>query len=266
MNPPTQYVYADNADAAELKRLRLLESVADIDTLRILDQIGVRPGWRCLEVAAGAGSVARALAQRVGADGEVTAIDMDPRFLMSSAGPNLTIRRADVLTDDLGVDTFDLVHTRHLLAHLGVRAADAVARMAAAVRSGGWLVVEDIDLTHPPAWMAGTEQEAAVERVMDGFRRVITERGGDPRIGRRLPLLLEHAGLVDVEVDARMGYRRPGDTGLDMARTTLAAVRPALLGAGVEASDVDAVLDGFDAHDFRGFDPVQVAAWGRKPS
>ncbi len=266
MNPPTQYVYAENADEDELTRLRLLESVADLETVRILDRIGVRPGWRCLEVAAGAGSIARALAERVGTDGEVTAIDMDLRFLMSSAGPNLTIRRADVLTDDLGVDRFDLVHTRHLLAHLGVRAADAVARMAAAVRPGGWLVVEDVDLTHSPAWMAGSEREAAVERVMSGFRRVITARGGDPRIGRRLPLLLEGAGLVGVEVDARMRYLRPGDTGVDVARTTLGAIRPALLGAGVAVGDVDTVIEALAARHFRGFDPLQVAAWGRKPA
>lgn len=265
MNEPTQYVYADNADAAELARLRLLEAVEDIETVSVLDRIGVRPGWRCLEVAGGAGSVARALAERVGQDGEVIAIDIDLRFLAPSEGPNLKVRRADVLTDDLGVETFDLAHTRHLLAHLGPRAADAVGRMAAAVRPGGWLVVEDIDLTHAPAWMAGTEQEAAVERVMNGFRRVITERGGDPRVGRRLPILLEDAGLVDLEVEARMRYLRPADPGLAIARSTLVALRPALLGADVEASDIDTVLAGFDAQDFRGFDPVTVTAWGRKP-
>lgn len=265
MSNTTQYVYADNADAAELTRLRLLESVADVDTARLFDRIGVGGGWRCLEVAGGAGSVARMLAERVGADGEVTAIDMDLRFLMTSAGPNLTIRRADVLTDDLGTDTFDLVHTRHLLAHLGERADEAVARMAAAVRPGGWLVAEDIDLTVAPVWTTGDAQQAATERVMHGFRRVITGRGGDPAVGRRLPLLLEHAGLRDVEVEARMEYLRAGDAAIDVSRATLGAVAPALLGAGVDVRDLDAVLDALGAPRFRGFNPLLVAAWGRKP-
>ena len=65
----------------ELARLRMLEQLQDPDTLRRIDRIGVDVGWRCLELGAGGGSIATALADRVGESGRVVAADMDPRFL-----------------------------------------------------------------------------------------------------------------------------------------------------------------------------------------
>jgi ubiquinone/menaquinone biosynthesis C-methylase UbiE len=40
----------------------------------------VQPGWRCLEVGAGRGSMAVWLAQRVGPSGHVVATDVDVGF------------------------------------------------------------------------------------------------------------------------------------------------------------------------------------------
>ena len=74
---PQRYVFGSVDDDAERTRLRLLEAWADAQTLRCLGEIGVRPGWRCLEVAAGAGSVARWLAGEVGPSGTVVASEYD---------------------------------------------------------------------------------------------------------------------------------------------------------------------------------------------
>ena len=65
----TSKVYGDILDSSsdrERERLRLLEDSFDPGTFRWLDQLGVGSGWRCLEVGAGGGSVARWLADRVG--------------------------------------------------------------------------------------------------------------------------------------------------------------------------------------------------------
>jgi hypothetical protein len=51
---------------AENERLRLVEAFADPITARHVEAVGVLPGWRCLEVGAGRGSIARLLAERVG--------------------------------------------------------------------------------------------------------------------------------------------------------------------------------------------------------
>lgn len=75
-----RYFAADAEADAELARLKLLEEVSDPQTIRCLEAVGVGAGWRCLEVGAGAGSVTRWLAARVGASGNVVAADLDPRF------------------------------------------------------------------------------------------------------------------------------------------------------------------------------------------
>ena len=64
-----RYFAADAEADDELARLKLLEALCDPWTFRHLDGIGVRQGWRCLEVGAGAGSVVRWLSERVGPHG-----------------------------------------------------------------------------------------------------------------------------------------------------------------------------------------------------
>src|SRR5262245_437675 len=51
----------------ELERLRLLEGMSDPFSIHCLRQLGIQPGWRCLEVGAGAGSIAGWLADQAGA-------------------------------------------------------------------------------------------------------------------------------------------------------------------------------------------------------
>src|SRR5439155_17835889 len=60
---------------AEDDRLDLLERIFDPLSRRRREM--VQPGWRCLEVGAGRGSMAVWLAERVGASGQVVATDID---------------------------------------------------------------------------------------------------------------------------------------------------------------------------------------------
>src|SRR5207253_1047892 len=100
-------------------------------------------GWRCLEVGAGAGSVARWLAGKVGPSGTVVASDLNPRFL-DDVPANVEVRQHDVAKDDLEVGAYDLVHSRLLLMHLP-EPAGALEKMVRAVKPGGWLVTEEAD-------------------------------------------------------------------------------------------------------------------------
>jgi SAM-dependent methyltransferase len=261
------YIYRDQPDEAELRRLRMLERLADPYTEELLLEIGLSAGWHCLEVGAGAGSTARWLSSQVGPGGRVVALDTDTRFLRPTiAGPGRPeVIEADILVDDLPSGAFDLVHARHVLAHLGDQAGGAVQRMAAALRPGGWLVVEDIDATDLLLATDDPFAQHAANVVVAAFREAIAERGADANIGRRLPTLLEAAGLVGVEVDARLPFRRGGEPN-DIAVATLAAVRPALVDSGVDAGLVDRVLDMLSDPSSRRFDTLQVAAWGRMPA
>ena len=137
------YVAADIGADTESQRLQLLEVCRDPGTIRRLDQLGVSRGWRCLEIGAGHGSIARWLADRVAPTGSVIAADIDPRFLTNMPA-GVDVRRVDIRHDDLEAETYDLVHCRALLMHLPDPTA-ALARMVAALRPGGLLLVEEGD-------------------------------------------------------------------------------------------------------------------------
>jgi ubiquinone/menaquinone biosynthesis C-methylase UbiE len=135
----------DQAWHQEYDRMRSLEDLFDAATTHQLAELGVGEGWQCLEVGCGAGSIAYWLADRVGSTGRVVATDIDTRFVDGHARENLEVRRHDLLADPLEADTFDLAHVRALLEHLGERER-ALQALVAAVRPGGWVVVEDIDV------------------------------------------------------------------------------------------------------------------------
>ena len=126
------------------RRLALLEQYLDPITDRRLSSLGLSKGWHCLEVGGGGGSVARWLSDQVGADGRVVGTDIDPRFLEEIREPNFEAWKHDIAVDDLPTGEFDLVHTRWVLQHLEDPEA-AIRRMIAALRPGGWLLVEEMD-------------------------------------------------------------------------------------------------------------------------
>ena len=107
-----------NAGADAPARLSALASMFDATTQRHLLGRGVGPGWHCLEVGGGGGSIASWLANRVLPDGRVVATDLDTRFLETLSIPNLEVRRHDIVTDPLPESTFDLIHVRLVLVHL----------------------------------------------------------------------------------------------------------------------------------------------------
>ena len=107
-----RYFAKESPDAFERERLALLTQHADPITTRRLTDLGARPGWRCLDVGAGDGSVARWLAALVGPEGRVVATDLNPRFLAGHGLPNLEVRRHNILEDELEPAHYDLVHCR----------------------------------------------------------------------------------------------------------------------------------------------------------
>ena len=123
---------------------RVLARWRDPFTIEMLRATGVGPGWRCLEVGAGAGTVSAWLADIVGTSGSVLSTDVDLRFHGEPSG-NTEVRRHDITCDPLPDAEFDLVHVRAVLQHIAEREA-AIDRMLAALKPGGWLVLEESDM------------------------------------------------------------------------------------------------------------------------
>lgn len=186
----------DNAWEMARRRLTLLEQCYDPGTLRRLAGLGVGRGWRCLEVGAGGGSVARWLCQRVGRDGAVVAVDLDTRFLEPIAAENLQIVQCDVVRGGLPAGEYDLVHCRALLMHVHER-EQVLEAMAAAVRPGGWLLVEEVDFYVLDGLDSGTF--GATWAVVNA---ALAPLGYDANFGRRLPELLHARGLVGLRCES----------------------------------------------------------------
>src|SRR5437763_1503307 len=110
---PGYRLAAAGREPAEDERLSLLEELFDPPSRR--RRALVRPGWRCLEVVAGRGSMAVWLAGQVGRAGHVVATDVDTRYLERLDIPNLEVIEHNILEDppeDLGLGSFDLVSSR----------------------------------------------------------------------------------------------------------------------------------------------------------
>jgi trans-aconitate methyltransferase len=106
---------------------------------RLADRGG--PGWRCLRWAP---ATQRSACGPVGPLSGVVASDI----IATSTNwpPNIEVRKIDVTQDALG-DGYDLVCARAILHHIPQR-IDVVRRLAAAVRPGGWILIEEPDF-HP---------------------------------------------------------------------------------------------------------------------
>jgi SAM-dependent methyltransferase len=161
-----------------------------------LDRLGLREGWRCVDVGAGAGDVTVALAEMVGRDGRIYAVDSDPasRDVVAEAAAAASMAQVFAITqaaEDLILpEAVDLAFCRFLLMHV-VAPLPAIRRMGATVRPGGWVVCQE------PITSAG--RVGGVSMSMPDARH--------PDIGALLPGLALDAGLevVDAWAEAPAG-------------------------------------------------------------
>src|SRR5689334_25095037 len=262
---PTRGYLLDNARAEAGERFVWLAELFDGVTRGHVDRLGVGPGSRCWEVGAGGPGIPEALAAAVGPTGYVLATDIDPSWLKTGAG--YEVRRHDVTADPPPEPgTFDLVHARLVLVHLPDRAR-ALATMTAALRPGGWLLIEDADTALQPLAClddAGPAQRRA-NRLRDAVRELLTRRGADLRYGRTLPRALRAAGLVEV---AAAGWFPVGGVACGrLEASTIRHVRGELLAAGLaDDAEIDAHLAAIDAGELDLTLAPLISAWGRRPA
>lgn len=261
----TGYVM-DTAAPKEHQRLQLLEAWADPGTIPHLETIGVARGWRCLEIGAGAGSIAAWLCRRVGPDGSVVATDLDTRLLERLDADRLEVRRHDIvqgpLTDGGG---FDLVHARMVLEHVPDRER-ALRHMVESVKPGGWLLIEDQDIS--PVMAVSEPDGPRTRLLMDRsakLARLLTSVGVDLLLGRRLFLVLREE-LVDVSAEGRTCLVAGGSPLAQFWIMTWESLRGPLIESGLlRPAEIDDQLALLQDPDFVWQGPAIMAAWGRRP-
>jgi SAM-dependent methyltransferase len=261
-----QYFAADREFEDELSRLRLIEGKGDPFTTRLLTRLGVSTGWRCLEIGAGAGSIASWLADRVGPDGHVVATDIDPRFLRDLTAANVEVRRHDITQDDLEAEAFDLVHCRSLLVHIADPEA-ALRRMVAALRPGGWVLVDEPDFGTMAAVDDSHPLAEAFNKTLPVRVRFLADAGiMDGYLGKSLPSLMTSIGLVEVGNEGTVTVARGSDPASQNWMKVWARLDDFLLAEGaLDQRDVADTRRALQDPSFWYRNSLVLGAWGQRP-
>ncbi|MFD9357298.1 class I SAM-dependent methyltransferase [Streptomyces sp. NPDC060031] len=262
--PPSEGRYGERVfrpeDRGEDDRIDLGALTYDETTMARLRQLGVGPGWRCLEVGAGTGTVARRLLGEAGV-AQVLAVDRDVRFLEAHPVPGLTALQADVTSEEFSPGLFRLVHARFVLMHLP-SAQQMVSRLAGLLAPGGVLVVSDaVDLTTASAPV--TPYTRAMRAMWQGLRDSI---GTDVSQVTRRADQLRAAGLEPVAAEIHVPPLLPGSAISRFWADTWSRARPDMVATGlIDDAQLDEAVRCLDSPRCTGMSPGMLTAWGWKP-
>ncbi len=207
---PRRYCYLLGDARRERDRLRAQAALWDPVSHALFDRLGIRPGWRVLEIGPGSGSLHLELRRRV--RGPNDAVERSSVFASRLAS---RIRRdglgagriwvSDLSAVALPPAHYDLIFARWVFLFLPNPAAH-VRQLAAALKPGGRLAVQDYHretfalIPRPPEWRRFFEADLAF----------FASEGGDASIGSLLPGLFRRARLALDPIHATIKTGRPG--------------------------------------------------------
>jgi SAM-dependent methyltransferase len=184
---------------------------------------------------------------------------LDTRFIDPLASDSIEVRRVDIRSDELPQAEFDLLHARLVLEHLSGR-TEILQRLAAALRPGGWIVIEDYD------WSCfGFEgDDPEIARVTDAILGFMQQAGFERDYGRRVVTEIADAGFTEVRGEGRMRIIDSTSPGFDFFRLSFESLKGAVVDAGMlSAEDAEAASARF-GEDMRVWTPLMMAGIGRK--
>jgi len=255
------------------ERDRLLSQAAQYEPTAnwLLDQIGVQPGWRAVDIGCGPIGILNLLSQRVGPRGAVIGLEREPRFVEMARAEiakrgmgNVTMIQADGLNTGLEKGSFDLVHERLVLINVSAREA-FLTEMMSLLRSGGTVALEDVDnvswLCQPahPSW----------DILLNAFHAVFQRGGGDPFVGRRLPVMLRAAGVRNIQTKVTVETPPLGDYRRTHLLSLIDSVRDKIVASGMldDAKLTDhreALAQHLQDPTTTVIDKLLVQCWGQK--
>lgn len=270
MTQPTEYVLGGTR--TELERLVAQSEGFATEARWLLDQLNLQPGWRVLDVGCGPIGILDLLAERVGPQGEVVGLEREPRFTEMARAlvaerhlANVQIVQAEGSATGLPRESFDLAHERLVLINQPDPAA-MLTEMIALVRPGGIVAVEEVD---NQSWFCEPPHPAWV-RLFAAFQEIFHANGLDPYFGRRLPGLLQAAGLVGVEVEAHTRVDRPGEYRRTHLLALIESLRDKVIARGLLTEQE--LIEHSESLRRHLEDPQTIVtrqllfqAWGRKP-
>lgn len=223
-----RYRYLLGDSGREAARLRFQARLWDPVSGALFDRLGVKPGWKVLEVGPGQGSLHLELRRRV--RGPVDAVERSPAFaarlrrLCAEDGRGTgTIWETDLLDAPLPDGRYDLVFARWVFLFLPDPLAH-LRKLAKALKPGGRIAIQD----YHRDGMALEPRPRDWDAFMAVDRNFFLQEGGDANVGRRLPGLYKKAGLLPVETVATVKTGAPGSDVWEWVTSYFLGVMPRL--------------------------------------
>jgi SAM-dependent methyltransferase len=165
---------------------------------------------------------------------------VDARFLRALNHPQLDVHEADILSCDLPVASFDLVHTRWTLLHIPERDR-VLLRLIDLLKPGGTLFLEEAD-ANPVETLDRTGWHDLSGRVFP----VIALRGSKVDWARHLPYMVVQLGLQRVRAEAEHQYFFGGSGLAEFWKISWKRVRDGVAASGADVADWDRELAELD--------------------
>lgn len=206
--------YVLGTEEEEVERLGLQHRVWRARMLDSWNRAGIGPGQTIIDVGAGPGFAALDLAEIVGSEGRVIALERSRRFLGALARraearglSNIESREQDVSEQGFGERFADAGWCRWLLSFV----ADprrTISHIASALKPGGHSIFHEYA-------DYGTWRMMPPNRDLDRFRDLVMQSwrdsGGEPDIALHLPGWLEAEGLEIVSTRPLISVAGPND-------------------------------------------------------
>ncbi len=197
---------------SEEERLRIQAEAWEPEVEIWLDQIGVQPGWHCVDLGCGPMGILGALSRRAEWRGRVVGVESSPaqaeaarQLVRDDRLESVDVLNASPYDPPLECGVFHLAHARFLISTLG-REEELLNEMIALVRPGGIVALQEPDAA---SWNCYPSRPA-FRRLVSAVQDVYAEAGGDFNAGRRTYGLLNKLGLVDVQARAAVVACRGG--------------------------------------------------------
>ncbi len=253
----------------EIERLHIQGDAVAHDTRMMLDRIGVKSGWACVDIGCGPRGITDLLSAYVSPGGRVVGLDKDEQFLAyarAHAPANVEFRHGDAYASGLPDQAFDLVHMRFVASTAGD--PEALLREAMRLaRRGGVVALQEPNAEtfscYPPhpAW----------DRLMAAMLDVFASVGSDIYLAKRLYALARQVGLADVQYRPFLFGIRSNDPMADHLPSTVESLSGTVLRRGLLSEEELPVLLAQCRSHLR--DPGTVTTsfmvaqvWGRKES
>lgn len=263
---PTAGEYTfDSASTEGATQVRLLADILDGHSIAVLEQLDLSPDSTCLDLGAGAGSIACWLADQGTPQGHVTAIDQTTVRIPTHE--RITAVDADITAYEFGTDRFDLVHARLLFMHLTER-EQVLQRAVSALKPGGLLVVSDWDCTHLDEMVVAAPDDVA--EAFTAFQHALisfgASNGMDPAWARRIPAAMAAAGLRGVTTSVFNKLWAGGEAGMLLHASNSRQLETGLLGHGVTAEQLDTLRTAMTNPDVWAYHWPMYTAVGVRPA